>query len=206
MAFYRCIGNSSQMKYVHKWDFTKSLVDEITGDTIDISHCIYEMGVGIKITDRSAYLPVLNNEPYYNWLIEIDISDMTYNVQNSYDAYLLSTSGSDYGLAYYYTSNNHGVDNNMWKSKGDQGKPYKTDGDYFKNSTIKFFIGYVGGASTINYRIYKNDTIVYQKTTAYTPDNINMKYFYIGHPNNKSFYDVTITGIRVINTQNIEPL
>ena len=180
------IPDKPEHNYLYKWDFTKSLTDSVQGLMATLGgDATFTSGDGVSITGASGYIRLIDGFYPVGKTLEIDVGNMSKQGTGN-KRFLMAT--SDTGFIYRGATNNWEVyTNHTWKS-------YVTtsqDPNIFNNSTIK--VVDENGAL----KVYKNDTLVFEGADPWSG------YLYIGASSN-SFYNVTITGVRIYENEEEE--
>lgn len=133
--------------YIYKWDFTKSLTDEVSGEVATLSGGLTRDNGGLKFTaaKQIAYLGGIN---LMGRTIEIDISKFEFKGNPNYHVRLLMNTSSEYtltgkGALIYRAASSYGYwsafssqtpgSNNKWSDT-----PYNiTDVNAFNNKKVK---------------------------------------------------------------------
>ena len=196
MAYFRYankLKKDDEPNYLRKWDFTKSLTDEIAGKTIDIQN-VYEWTPenGIYIKESNNYFEFTTGIGFNekNWVIEIDVgeSNMTSNRDGRF---VMRTNEKSYntptGFVYRYVNGTHYW--SMCNGYGWQDNYMEQDGQIFNNKTLRL----VNNSGVIE--IFANNTKVDE-----FPDG-DYREIYIGNKGN-AFCPVYIKAIRTYYIEN----
>ena len=134
------------------FDFTESLTDKVNGFTSSLINGSTRDRSGVHITGASQYLQINSLFAALSlklFTFEIDIGNM--EIANSANNNRFFMFGS--GDGFVYRNNGHwNVYNDGWKTNGN------TDPNIFKNSKC------IIKMNKNNFKVYKNDTLVYETT------------------------------------------
>ena len=174
--------------YLYKWDFTKSLTDEIAGITVSLGGNATKNENGIFITDRTSYVSLNIDDIYTDnqtIIMEFDIGEMTDdNGNNAHGRFLMWR--EDTGLIF----NNNYIPKE-WDIYGDSwtySQPRITNGSIFSNSTLKVVL------KNIDVEIYVNNTYITKNVVKGYSMLVNFRY--IGS-SSQSFHNVNIKALRI---------
>lgn len=223
MALFRYASKLKKDKhdYLYKWDFTKSLVDEIEGATAEFrtAEGTYAYrdsdGAHIKHNERDLYL--LSDFDPTGKTIEVDFGELNFRgdasntvkiISNweteSYDAFgvglLQYTPSNGVFKAYAYDSENAGTGN-----RGNKNYSYTDDLDVISNSTVKV----VCKRGTIE--LYIDDDLkgvangwVNNATNHHIKAiSIGGQYILTSKTIKGNFYDITIKAVRIYENEEV---
>lgn len=201
MAYFGCIKKSSspptpEPDYLYKWDFTKSLTDEIQGVTAVLN--------GGATRDESG-LHIQNKEQYCQFLFEdIVTTNKGYTFEMECGEFVTQ------GYRYQYSIATYDKNNGMYTFYSDSGNGWeyfngrswvmdKTWSEYnnsniFDNKKISFIFG----NSTI--------TVKVDNTAVQTLSNTNLNKIFRFVGNNKgdnSYYNMTIKSIKIYENEEV---
>ena len=108
MAYFGCINISSspptppEPNYLYKWDFTKSLVDEVQGKTATLSGSATQGNNGVVISAKDGLLNFLGSDEVTadGKVIEIDLSLNIASIYSASSYYILGNSSNNDGFYY----------------------------------------------------------------------------------------------------------
>ena len=179
--------------YIVNYDFTQSLVDGVTGLTLQPETVTYEQGVGLKATSGTQRQVVAYNGNLLNgntinsligYTVEVDFGSMS--KQGSANARLTMVDTTN-GFV-YRNSNVWGYYANSWVSNLITPEVDLNDGNLFANATLKMIYR---SSSTGGLDIYKDDKLVYRPNT-----NAFFTDLFIG-ANGNAYYNMVIKGLRM---------
>lgn len=180
--------------YLYKWDFTKSvdpLVDEIEGAEIELFNGATRDSNGIIINNTSQYvkIPVALN---VNNIYEIDFSNCSKDFGNAQDGRIIALSNRyfcwSYQLKWFVYEDRDLYD--------DSGSEYNNDVTILNGKTLKILWD-----NEQKLCAYADDTLFYKCPQA--NKLITSRLFYIGGYNNYGFKNMTITGIRIYENEEV---
>ena len=173
--------------YLYKWDFTKSLTDEIAGVTVSLLGNATKNENGIFINDDSSYV-ALNINDIINQdqvvIMEFDIGEMTDDNGNAYGRFLIWREDTGLIFNHNYIPKEWGIIGNSWTHS----QPSITDGSIFSNSTLKVIL------KKVDVEIYINNTYITKITTTGYGRLVNFRQ--IGS-SSRSFHNVNIKALRI---------
>lgn len=180
---------------IYDWDFTSSMVDSVGGKTAITTGT--QDSSGVTFSDTSKYIAfdgVYAKDRTY----EIDVDSIVKTIANDYgrlwmvDADANTTQG---GSGYIITGTKKGGDifymNGSWESSVIVDKTTDSNGSYYSNSTVGFYVDNSGYVS-----VYKDGTLLGTSSTALSSD-YDGKNVYIGSSLTDYLPNATFTGFRV---------
>ena len=197
--------------YIYKWDFTKSLVDEIQGSAVTLGANAVRTSSGVSFTGKGDRIIFDTSVNIFDRTIEIDIANCDFKGNTSYDMnfLIIPTTLTLYAspLSYIKSLNGWGV----YNSRNDYIYPNTNDRNYFNNGTIKIIMETPqgGSAEKQNIKLYFNNNLVGGFDKYYLREKISDKNITIGSSNNSTSsngdqcYDMTITGVRIYANEEV---
>lgn len=180
-------------KYIYNWDFTKSLVDTVNGNTAVLLNDLERSNEGLVYNNASQSVQ-LPNVYARGRIIEIDVTDFDIQDQEDHNVRFVMINSTD-GLLirrWKETEGWSGYYNYEW-SDSIYGDLVDTERQIFANSTIKIEISNEGISS-----LYVNGTFIGSLSLNF-PDEIGN--IWLGSTMIESvggnLYNVKITGVRV---------
>lgn len=188
---------SSSVTYLYKWDFTKSLTDEIQGVTASLTNATLTQGVGV-VTD--AYKGIVElvsiTQNIIDKTIELDFTDLelTPTPQSVYVSAMLLGRGGNFKFAYGFTS---GVEKWLTYDINNTALSY--------NSTSNQIIFNNGGNfkfvfTSENLKVYLNGELFFDGEPFTGGTNVTMLIVGTHHRLIDGF-KFTLTGARIYNNQ-----
>lgn len=185
MAYFKCKGEVGENpEYLYKWDFTKSLTDEIQGVTAIISgSASFTKGEGVKFTGSTGKLELLPTiQNFDGKTIELDISTMDKKFNNTHGKLIMADGNN--GFIYRSQTSKWECFNGSWVDY----TLTSGDANVFNGKTAKFVIN-----NLINdIEVYADDVLIYKGYGWGAMLNIGYS---------STFYNMTISGVRIYNNQ-----
>lgn len=225
MAYFGCIKKSASPPTppepicLYKWDFTKSLVDEIQNYEVTLGGGAVRTNNGVEFTERRHRINF--TLPSWDFLlnktIELDIAKFDFKGNSNYDLnFIVSATSNSSATCYLAWFANMG-----WKVYG-RTVPNRTGG-YVKESSlfsselgINAFDGKTLKLKIIRptsgydlFELYLNNVLVGQVNDVYAPVYEGYTNFSIGSRNQNyasngdQCYDVIISGFRVYQNEEV---
>lgn len=208
--------------YIYKWDFTKSLTDEIEGSEVTLGANAIRTSSGVSFTGKGDRIIFDNSiDIMINKTIEIDIANCDFKGNTSYDMnfLIIPTSHTKYSspLSFLKSKQSWGVYYKTYSSIESRELQYNAGlgRNYFNDSKIKI--------KTIrtphprynylySFQLYVNDTLIG------TVQDCDWGGFYLSTygtmtigggnvspaSNGDQCYDMTITGVRIYDNEEEE--
>lgn len=180
--------------YLYKWDFTKSLVDEINNTPAYIYDGVTKENDGLKIPNGDGHILVSTGGLLkVGYTYEIDIANMEKKFSAGTHGRFIMRNYSE-GFIFRHQTSQWEVYNGGWKNY----TKTSSEANVFNNKTMKIII-----YDANNMEIYANDELVY-KGDGFLNNDITNEPMYIGSSdvnNSMSFYDVTISGVRIYENE-----
>ena len=206
MAYFGCVNKSSsppepQHDYLYKWDFTKSLVDEVQGVEAVLNNGATRDSGGVHIDNYGGKSVYLLDTFSNGYTLEIDFgevydshADSPVNGYNMVINFPYNT--SDYGFRYYRRSDitRFGV---RQQGHGDRARIDVVGADAFSNKTLKFIF-----TSLTDLKIFINDDKVYDYYSFIKNDTSSALQIG-GNSSNDSFYPMTIKAVRIYENEEV---
>lgn len=203
MAYFGCINKSAspptppEPDYLYKWDFTKSLVDEVQGKTATLSGSATQGNGGVIISAKDGLLNFLGTDEVTadGKVIEIDLSLNIASIYSQSSWYILSDSSNNEGYYYHQSVN-------LWKMYYSRAQhtssiSWSEESNYnvlSNGGILKFEVS----NQTMN--VYLNDELV-QKFDNFVATNL---YGIIGKAyNTKSANTMTIRSIKIYENEEV---
>lgn len=212
MALFRYaskLKKADEHDYLYKWDFTKSLVDEIQGKEVILKNGLTRNNQGL-IFNQATQIATLGEISLDGKTIEIDVPSFDCKANASYHMRFLTNTNnpSDNGTgaliyrnkskynqwgAFGYTENAYSVC--TWSHYGLTGE------NALDNKTVKIIFN-----QNQNTELYLNDTYIGTSEVYFVPSLT--KYVEIGGVSSSSkassgdqCYDMTISGVRIYENE-----
>lgn len=190
------IPDKPEPDYLYKWDFTKSLTDEIEGLTSEVrGNATFTPGEGVTIGSQGGYLYSNCIAMKVGYTIEIDFSTCTKAFSNVHGRLITVNGVGDSGFIYRNMS-----PSSRWQvyRSGKGWRNYTTtnqNSDIFSGKTLKmtFLENNMIKVYSDNILVYDGESILYNDL--YT-EKLN-----IGSEDGQNFYNMTITGIRIYENE-----
>lgn len=181
--------------YLYKWDFTKSLTDEVAGVTAELINnaTIDNNGINITENNHAAYLGEID---LIGKTLEIEYGeiDIVNNSDNLYIVLRNNVSGGWLGASITLFKGISGGGFLMKAYSNSDGSSSSTDiryltdyltnptNNYFSNKKIKFIFGGNNGVSNGNIGVYINDVLIVNLTGCYLRSSGTYKttHMYVG--------------------------
>ena len=173
--------------YLYKWDFTKSLTDEITGVTVSLGGNSIQNENGIFINDSFSYVSLnIGDITTQNQVVimEFDIGEMIDNNGNYHGRFLMWR--EETGLILDINKNPKQWD--IYAYRWNFSQPAITNSSIFRNSTLKLVL------RNLDVEIYVNN--IYITKIAVTDYENLVNFRYIGS-SSFSFHNVNIKALRI---------
>lgn len=184
--------------YLYKWDFTKSLTDEIQGLTSEArGNASFTVGTGVTIGSQGGYLYSNCIALKVGYTIEIDFSTCIKAFSNVHGRLITVHSVDDSGFIYRNQSQP------KWEVYR-QGRGWRTyttaiqDSDIFSGKTLKMIF-----LENEMMKVYSDNILVYNGGSLLYNDADNER-FNIGSRDGQNFYNMTITGVRIYENEEEE--
>lgn len=173
--------------YLYKWDFTKSLTDEIAGVTVSLRGNATKNENGIFINDSASYVSLnINDILTQNQVVimEFDIGEMTDENGDAHGRFLMWQSETGLILDRNKNPKQWDIFGLTWNFS----QPPTTNSSIFSNSTLKLVL------KNIDVEIYVNNIYITKITVAGYGQLVNFRYIGSG---SQSFHNVNIKALRI---------
>lgn len=227
MAFFRCknlgSGSEPQHDYLYKWDFTKSLVDEVTGRTATLSgpdgHKLERTSEGVIFNYKEQGLSFGSGFYPRGKTIEYDVSYAHFQGNTSYHIRHLIFASSDMsgafqmspfiwrkgiGWSMYGYKSDTGYDRNWVNVWGDLAGSSQDVLDCMSGKTVKMVISKDGNTTSI----YLDDVLIGTQTGVnWRGDSTNgfmtfgSSYAVPDYTAGDQCYMLKLTGLRIYETE-----
>lgn len=202
------IPDPPEPNYLYKWDFTKSLIDEVQGSEVTLGANASRSSNGVSFTGRGDRIIFDNSINIFNKTIEIDVASCDFKGSTSYDMnFLISpTSLTNYASPLSYLK---GKGWGVYNSRNDYVYPNTNDRNFINNGTVKIVMKQHQG-STSGYQdivFYFNNAFIGSFDNYFLREKLSDKNVTIGSGNESpatngdQCYDMTITGCRIYENE-----
>lgn len=174
--------------YLYKWDFTKSLIDEIVGETAELKASTFVEGTGIVFDGQYDQI-VLGSPAAVGRTIEIDIR--SFNKKFTGNGRLLMHN-ADSGLVYRKATGQWEVYDRAWKSY----TVTNSDPSIFDGKTLKAIF------TNHHLKVYADSLLVYEGYGWCSGGERELTK--VGSWDGYSFYDMIVTGCRIYENEEEE--
>lgn len=170
---------------LYRWDFTKSLVDEVQGVEAILSGTASRTNEGIFFNSINGSLKLLDS--FENgYTLEIQFGNINFKGSSSFYYLIRWPANDSYGFVYYGQRQEYFV---RQKGYGDRGAISQSGANVFSNKTLKFIF-----TSLNDLKIFIDDSQVY---SGYSFIRNNDNSTLIINGTNYSLYDSVIKKIRI---------
>lgn len=217
MAYFGCIKKSAGSNYLYKWDFTKSLIDEVEGKEVTLARGAVRTSNGVELTGigHRINFTLPTHDFLLNKTIELDIVKFDFKGNSNYDMnFIVQESAKTTATGYLEYFSNKG-----WKVYGynairsdtlKESSIFSSDLDRnaFNGKTIKLKITRPTSGYDL-FELYLDNVFVGRVNDVYFPSANAKNNFSIGSRNQNTAtngdqcYDVIISGFRIYANEEV---
>jgi hypothetical protein len=204
------ILNPPEPDYLYKWDFTKSLIDEIEGSEVTLGANAVRTSSGVFFTGKGDRIIFDNTIDIFFKTIEIDVASCDFQGNSNYDMNFLITPTP----RTYYASPLSFIKNKGWGAytynmgATSQIYPNTNNRNYINNGTVKIVTKHHSGSTSEvkDIYFYFNGDLVGTINNFWLGDKYQDKSITIGGGNESvangdQCYNMTITGVRIYENE-----
>ncbi len=190
MAFFRCKNLGASSQYLYKWDFTKSLYDEVRNiPVMDYNTRMDPDGACIYGSNKyMVILAPLSSDCIY----EFDIASMIKTYSSGHSRFIMKDDSNGF---IYRSTGSWQVYDGSWYSD-ESGSPYVTDANIFNGKTIKMFYD-----NNDKLCVYADDLLVYRCSAS---NKLKTNHQFTVGATAQAYNTVTISGIRIYKNKEVQ--